>query len=192
MSRVRAAKIQTNAAGSPSDGEPAFLAVGKMRHAHGVHGEMLMEVFTDFPERLQPGIFLYLGQEVLQLRLIKCRQHRKGLLITFEGYSTPEDVSRFRNQIVYVKTVDLPPLADGEYYHHQLIGLRVVTGAGETIGTVTEILETGASDVLVILSESGPEVLIPVVDSFIKGVDLNRREITVQLIPGMIMEEAKS
>jgi 16S rRNA processing protein RimM len=163
-----------------------------MRHAHGVHGEMLMEVFTDFPERLQPGIFLYLGQEVLQLRLIKCRQHRKGLLITFEGYSTPEDVSRFRNQIVYVKTVDLPPLADGEYYHHQLIGLRVVTGAGETIGTVTEILETGASDVLVILSESGPEVLIPVVDSFIKGVDLNRREITVQLIPGMIMEEAKS
>jgi 16S rRNA processing protein RimM len=192
MSRVRAAKIQTNAAGFPSDGEPAFLAVGKMRHAHGVHGEMLMEVFTDFPERLQPGIFLYLGQEVLQLRLIKCRQHRKGLLITFEGYSTPEDVSRFRNQIVYVKTVDLPPLADGEYYHHQLIGLRVVTGAGETIGTVTEILETGASDVLVILSESGPEVLIPVVDSFIKGVDLNRREITVQLIPGMIMEEAKS
>jgi 16S rRNA processing protein RimM len=83
-------------------------------------------------------------------------------------------------------------LADGEYYHHQLIGLRVVTGEGETIGTVTEILETGASDVLVILPESGPEVLIPVVDSFIKGVDLNRREITVQLIPGMIMEEAKS
>ena len=44
-----------NAAGSPLPGEPAFLAVGKLRHAHGVHGEILMEVYTDFPERLQPG-----------------------------------------------------------------------------------------------------------------------------------------
>jgi len=190
MSRDRAYPTQTNAAGSPLLGEPAFLAVGKLRHAHGVHGEMLMEVFTDFPERLQPGIILYIGQEAIQLQLIKCRQHGKGLLMTFEGYTSPEDVGRFRNQIVYVKSVDRPPLANGEYYHHQLIGLCAVTGGGKTIGTVTEILETGASDILVILPKSGPEVLIPFVDSFILGIDLNKREITVQLIPGMLAEEA--
>jgi 16S rRNA processing protein RimM len=186
MKRDRGYPTQTNAAGSPLLGEPAFLAVGKLRHAHGVHGEMLMEVFTDFPERLQPGIFLYIGQDALQLQLIKCRRHGQGLLMTFEGFSSPEDVSRFRNQIVYVKSIDRPPLADGEYYHHQLIGLRGVTGDGETIGTVTEILETGANDVLVILPESGPEILIPVVDEFIHRIDLKRREITVELIPGML------
>ena len=190
MRRARGYPTRANAAGSPPLGEPAFIAVGKLRHAHGVHGEILMEVYTDFPDRLQPGVILYLGQEDLQLRLIKCRQHGKGLLMTFEGFSSPEEIGQYRNQIVYVKSIDRPPLENGEYYHHQVIGLHVVTRDGKTIGTVTEILETGASDVFVVLPESGPEILIPVVDSFVHEINLDRREITVQLIPGMLAEEA--
>src|SRR5512136_3088156 len=103
MSRKRPGTAPKNAAGSPLPGEPAFLAVGKLRHAHGVHGEILMEVYTDFPDRLQPDTILYLGPEVDQLKLTKCRPHREGLLMTFQGYSTPEEVGQFRNQIVYVK-----------------------------------------------------------------------------------------
>jgi len=190
MRRARGYSTRANAAGSPPLGEPAFIAVGKLRHAHGVHGEILMEVYTDFPDRLQPGVILYLGEEDLQLRLIKCRQHGKGLLMTFEGFSSPEEIGQYRNQIVYVKSIDRPPLENGEYYHHQLIGLRVVTRDGKTIGTVTEILETGASDVLLVLPESGPEILIPVVDSFVNEINLDRHEITVQLIPGILAEEA--
>ena len=192
MSRDRVFPTQPNAAGSPLLGEPAFLAIGKLRHPHGVHGEILMEVFTDFPERIRPGIALYLGQEAMQIRLIKCRQHREGLLMTIEGFTSPEEVGQFRNQIVYVKSADRPPLEDGEYYHHQLIGLHVVSGAGQTIGTVTEILETGASDILVVTPETGPEVLIPVAGAFIHEIDLNKREISVNLIPGMLGEEAGS
>lgn len=190
MSKARVFSARTHAAGSPLPGEPAFLAVGKLRHAHGVHGEMLMEVFTDFPDRLQPGTILYLGSETEQLRLIKRRQHREGLLMTFEGFTTPEEVSQFRNQIVYVKTDDRPPLPNGEYYHHQLLSLHVITSERKPIGTVTEILETGASDVLVVRPEIGPDVLIPMVDAFILGIDLAKGEITVHLIPGMMAEEA--
>jgi len=189
MSRVQANPAQENSAGSHSRSEPAFLAVGKLRHAHGVHGEMLMEVYTDFPERFQPGIVLYLGLEALQLRLVKSRPHREGLLVTFEVYTTPEEVGKFRNQVVYVHTDDRPPLAEGDYYHHQLIGLRVSTRQGEVIGTVAEILETGASDVLVVRPLTGPDVLIPVVDEFVLGVDLSAGELTVHLIPGMRAEE---
>jgi len=182
---------QANAAGSPASGEPAFLAVGKLRHAHGVRGEILMEVYTDFPERLQPGVVLYLGDEAAQLRLIKCRPHREGLLITLEGFTSPEAVGQLRNQVVYVKSIDRPPLAEGEYYHHQLIGLNVVTAAGEMIGTVRQILETGASDVLVVIPETGSEVLIPMAGAFINDIDLGRQKITVTLIPGMLKEEAE-
>jgi 16S rRNA processing protein RimM len=189
MSSGRKNPAQENSAGSHSRSEPAFLAVGKLRHAHGVHGEMLMEVYTDFPERFQPGIVLYLGQEDLQLCLVKSRPHREGLLVTFEGYTTPEEVGKFRNQVVYVHTDDRPPLPEGEYYHYQLIGLRVTTRQGEVIGTVAEILETGASDVLVVRPLTGSDVLIPVVDEFVLGVDLSAGDITVHLIPGMRAEE---
>jgi 16S rRNA processing protein RimM len=112
-------------------------------------------------------------------------------LITLEGFTSPEAVGQLRNQVVYVKSIDRPPLAEGEYYHHQLIGLNVVTAAGEMIGTVRQILETGASDVLVVIPETGSEVLIPMAGAFINDIDLGRQKITVTLIPGMLKEEAE-
>lgn len=188
MSQGSASPAPAEAAGSLPPGKPAFLAVGKLRHPHGVHGEILMEVYTDFPERFTAGEILYLSSGSDPLQLIKCRPHREGLLMTFEGYTTPEEISQFRNQILYVKADDRPPLADGEYYQHQLINLHVSTDTGVSIGTVSEILETGASDVLVIRPEIGPDVLIPIVDSFIQRIDLTKREITVHIIPGMLAE----
>jgi 16S rRNA processing protein RimM len=190
MSRASATKAPVDAAGSPLPGEPAYLAVGKLRHAHGVHGEILMEVYTDFPERLQPDEVLYLGPETGQLKLVNLRTHREGLLLTFDEYTTPEAVGELRNQVLYVRTKDRPSLADGEYYQHQLIDLTVVSDEGLTIGPVVEILETGASDVLVIRPETGPEVLIPVADAFIQRIDLDKREITVHIIPGMLAAES--
>jgi 16S rRNA processing protein RimM len=169
--------------------EAELLAIGKLLRAHGVHGEMLMEVYTDFPERLVPGVDLYLGKGEGTLRLTRHRSHKDGLLLTFDGYTTPEAVARFRNHLLYVRVDDRPPLADGEYYHHQLIGMRVTRDTGQSVGVVKEILETGASDVLVIRPQIGSEVLIPIVDSFIQDIDLAKGEITVHLIPGMLVEE---
>jgi 16S rRNA processing protein RimM len=190
MSQARANSAQTNAAGSPLPGEPVFLAIGKLRRAHGVHGEILMEVFTDFPERIKPGALMYLGSEHTPMHLLKYRGHREGLLISLEGYSTPEEVGELRNLIVYVSTADRPPLPEGEYYHHQLIGLRVLSDTQLSLGTVAEILETGASDVLVVRPEHGPEVLIPLADAFILEINLARGEIIVHIIPGMLAQEA--
>ncbi len=190
MSRISTDKAPMDAAGSPMPGEPAYLAVGKLRHAHGVHGEILMEVYTDFPERLQPEEVLYLGPETGQLKLLKRRSHHEGLLLTFDGYTTPEAVGELRNQVLYVRTDDRPTLGEGEYYHHQLINLTVVSDEGVTIGLVTEILETGASDVLVVRPETGPEVLIPIADVFVQNIDLDKREIIVHVIPGLLAEKS--
>ncbi len=178
-----------NEAGSSHNGGPAFLAVGKLRHAHGVHGEILMEVYTDFPERLQIGTVLFLKAGTAQLTVVRRRNHRQGLLLAFDGYSTPEAVGQLRNQLLYVKTEDRPPLPEGEYYHHQLLGLYVVSEAGETLGKVSGIMETGASDVLVVHPDTGNEVLIPMVDEFVKQVDLDTQQIIVHLIPGMQEEK---
>jgi 16S rRNA processing protein RimM len=189
MSKVRPGSAQPGRAQSLLPGEPALLSVGKLLHPHGVWGEILMEVHTDFPERLVPGMVLYLDPPAEPLHMVRRRSHKNGLLLTFEGYTTPEAVGQLRNQVVYVRADDRPALDEGEYYHHQLLNLRVTSDEGVPLGVVTEILETGATDVLVVRPEFGTEVLIPMADSFIRAVDLSGGEITVHLIPGMRQEE---
>jgi 16S rRNA processing protein RimM len=173
-------------AGSPQEGEPVFLAVGKLRRPHGVHGEIIMDVLTDFPERLQRGMTLYVGPDHQPLQLRSFRPHAAALLVAFEGYNTPEQAGELRNRLAFVPVADLPSLPEGEYYHHQLIGLQVVSEQGESLGKVAEILETGANDVYVVRTEAGVEILIPAVDEFILNIDLERGEMRVHVAPGLL------
>jgi 16S rRNA processing protein RimM len=87
-----------------------------------------------------------------------------------------------------VPTADRPPLPEGEYYHHQLIGLKVVNEQGDVLGKVKEILATGANDVYIVRPEIGKEILIPAVDEFILAVNLERGELRVRLAPGLLPE----
>jgi 16S rRNA processing protein RimM len=175
-------------AGSPLPGEPDFLVVGKLRRTHGLHGELLMEVYTDFPERLLPGVIVYLGQEHRRLHIRSLRFHDQLLLIAFDDYHDAESAAELRNQLVYVRAADRPPLPDGEYYHHQLLGLNVVSNDGRYLGVLTQILDTGANDVYVVLSETGSELLLPAIESVILDIDLERGEMRVHLLPGILPE----
>jgi 16S rRNA processing protein RimM len=184
-----AAKRKTNTfktpAGSPQSGEPEYLVIGKLRHPHGLRGEMLMEVITDFPERLQPGVRVYAGDERRPLQVRSIRSHAKGALIAFEGYDTPEAVGEFRNALVFTTTATLPKLPEGEYYHHQLIGLDVVTDEGQELGRLAEIMNTSANDIYIVRSEAGREILLPAIDPVILSIDLEQRKILVHLLPGI-------
>jgi 16S rRNA processing protein RimM len=178
----------TQDTGSPQSGEPVFLAVGRLRHPHGVRGEILMDVLTDFPERIKQGITLFVGDEYSPLRVTNFRWHRSEMLMTFEGYTTPETVGMFRNQTVFIRTAEVPELPVGEFYHHQLLGLLAYTAQGRSLGRVSAILETGANDILVVQGETGPEILIPFVDEIVISIDLEAGCLTVQPIPGLLPE----
>jgi 16S rRNA processing protein RimM len=145
-----------------------------------------MEVLTDFPERLIEGMLLYVGTEQQPLHLVKRRYHREALLVTFEGYETPEAVGEFRNQYAFIPISGLAPLPEGEYYHHQVLGLRVVDENGAGIGTIVEIIETGANDVYVVRQEGGSDILLPAIDPVILDVNLNSGEMLVHLLPGLV------
>jgi 16S rRNA processing protein RimM len=148
-----------------------------------------MEVLTDFPERLRPGGILYLEPAHDPLVLRSVRTHKDGLLVAFEGCHTPEEAGLLRNRLVGVKTANRPALPAGEYYHHQVIGLRVSTTSGQVLGRATEILSTGTHDVLVVRGETGPEILIPLVEPFLQEINLTQSEMIVSLIPGMLPGE---
>lgn len=186
-SRMTAGK--TRPSGSPAAGEPAFLAAGKVRRPHGVRGEVVVELYTDFPERLRPKTKVYLGEQHIPQVLRSARPHKEGLLLAFEGIGTPEEAGCFRNQTLYVSTKTLPRLADGEYYFHQLIGLTVVEEDGSALGTLTAIMETGANDVYVVTAASGAEILLPAIAEVVLGVDLEAQTMRVHLLPGLVEEE---
>jgi len=167
--------------GSPN-GEPVYLTVGFLRRPHGVQGEIIMDLHTDFPERMKRGRKLFVGEEHQPMTLTSVRPHQSGLLVKFKGVETPEDAGVYRNQWVYIKAKDAPPLPEGQIYQHELFGFQVVDDNGNLLGELVEILETGANDVYVVWDDSGKEILLPAIPSVILDLDAGRRLIRVHLL----------
>ena len=176
--------------GSPKIGEPAFLAVGKIRRPHGVRGDVVLELLTDFPERLRPKVEIYLGEKYIPMILANVRPHSEGLIMAIDGINTPEEAGKYRNWIVYVSAKGLPALRKGEFYFHELMGMNVFDETGNRLGELTSIVETGANDVYVVNGDSGTEILLPAITEVILSVDVERHFMRVHLLPGLLDTEA--
>ena len=170
--------------GSPV-GEPEYLVIGFLRRPFGVSGEILMDLHTDFPERFRTGRKIYVGDEYKPMTLASVRPHGENMLVRLRGVNTPEMAGQYRNTWIFIKTKDAPPLPEGKYYQYQLLGLKVVDEADHPLGTLTEILETGANDVYVVTDEAGKETLLPAIPSVILDVQPEAGFIRVHLLEGL-------
>ena len=165
--------------GTPLDA--AKLAIGVIERPHGVHGEIRVRLTTDSPEYFAKAKRLFLGDEESQRRVLGIRFHQDNALIRLEGINTPEQVRALGGTPIRTFASEVKPLAEGEYFYFQLIGLNVVNEEGELLGTLTDILETGANDVYVVSSpESKETILLPNISSVILNIDLETQTITVR------------
>jgi 16S rRNA processing protein RimM len=171
--------------GSPT-GEPVYLTVGFIRRPHGIRGELIMDIHTDFPDRLHAGTKVFLSEEHRPAKLASVRPHGTSLLVSFRGMDSPETAGRLRNTWVYVTTADRPPLPDGKVYQHQILGLRVITDEGRELGQLVDIFETGANNIYVVKTADGKEILLPAIPDVVLGIDLPNGEIKVHLLEGLI------
>ena len=189
MNARRSPLKSTQNSGSRTPGEPEFLAVGKLLKPHGVRGEMRVKIWTDFPERLRTGATVYLGKTRRQVRIKSVRGHQSSALIAFDEFESREAAGEFRNQVIFVRTADLPPLPEGEMYQHQLLRLQVVLDADDTpLGVIAEILETGANDVFLVRPPQGKDILIPDIDSVVLKTDLETGQVRIRPLPGLLPE----
>ena len=119
------------------------------------------------------------------LKVCTVRDDRGSLLVTFHGISTREDASALRQATIELDGNELPELPEHEYYHHQIVGLTVITAGGDELGKIAEIMETGGADVYIVRGR-GKEYLIPAIRDVIAGIDLSSGIMTVRPLQGLL------
>ncbi len=172
--------------GSSSPDEPVFVIIGKFRKPHGIRGEIRMTVMTDFPELIEIGQPIYVGQNYQPYIICNLRWQGQDLLVSLKEMPDRTAVEIFRNVLVYMKSDDIPAPPEGEYYLHQLVGIEVITDEGKELGTLNEVIITGANDVYLVNSPEGKEILLPAIEDVILDVNLDDRVMLVHIIPGLL------
>jgi 16S rRNA processing protein RimM len=142
-----------------NDGGERKIALAAVAGAHGVKGEVRLKLFGEGVESLSRHKDVYVGGA--QRRLLAVRAGGKAAVAKFAGVDDRSAAEALRGTLVEVDRAALPPLADGEYYHADLIGLPAVDGNGAALGTVVAVENYGAGDLLEIEVESGKRSLIP-------------------------------
>lgn len=167
------------------------LVIGRIGRPHGLRGEVTVDVRTDEPgERFSVGSVLATEPtERGPLEVASSHWHSGRLLIRFAGCEDREAAEELRGIVLVVDSAGLPALPDPDEFHdHELIGLRVVTVAGDEVGAVTDVLHHG-QDLLVIDGtgpRAGAEILVPFVAPLVPEVDLEAGRLVIDPPPGLL------
>ncbi len=158
----------------PSEGE---LVVGVVLGPWGIKGDLRVKLLSDVAGRFEPGSVLLLDGE--PARIVRTHPHKDGLRVHLDIVPDRNVAELHKGSYLTIEDEEAAPLPEGTYYHHDLMGLEVVDESGESLGRVTEILETGANDVYVV-RDDGNEVLLPAVKEVVLKIDLDAGTMTVK------------
>lgn len=164
------------------------LVVGRIGRAHGIRGDVAVDVRTDDPgARFTDGAVFHTDPASAgPLTISSTRRHSGKLLVRFKGLAGRDAAEALRGTALMVDSEDIAPLDDPDEFHdHELIGLTVATTEGETVGTVEDVLHH-AQDVLVITSQEGEEILVPFVGPLVPEVDVAAGRIVIDPPPGLL------
>ena len=168
-----------------------YVAVGRITRAHGIRGEVTVLPLSQIESRFTPGSRLLAGPEHRPLTIAATRAHRSRLLVTFEEVLDRTQAEALAGWYLFVATSEVPAPPEGEFWPHQLVGLRVETDEGTELGELREVVRGIANDLWVARAEEGPEVLIPALKDVVREVDLEAGRIVVRAIPGLTVPESE-
>jgi 16S rRNA processing protein RimM len=166
-------------------GEPVL--VGIIARAHGLGGEVVVDSYSDSPDRYAPGSAFraeFPSGETGRLVVATVRPFQERLLVRFEGISDRAGAEALHGANLTIARRDVQPLPEGRHYRFELIGLRVRTPDGEFMGTIEDVFATGSNDVYVVNGPRG-EILLPALASVVVSVDVEGGAMTVAPPPGL-------
>jgi 16S rRNA processing protein RimM len=166
--------------------------VGRVVRAHGLGGDVAIRLETDVAACVAPGRVLTVGREGAPGRRLLVQGSRvegDRARVKFGGVETREEAEALVGAVLGILRQEAPPLPEGSFYQADLVGLRVQTEAGEPLGAVVGVLDTGGVDVLVIRRGRG-EWLLPAARAFVVAVDLAGKRLVVRVPKGLADVEA--
>lgn len=168
---------------SPDD----TLLVGIVVAAFGLRGQVKLRAITNNPEGLRRVRTLYLGPTRKPYQLRSIQQPKPGtLVLTLDGVDGRTAAEDLRGTEVFIRAQDAAPLAEDEYFIHDLYGLLVVAEDGSEIGKVREVLETGANEVLVVTRPGQSDALIPMIRDVVRTLDIPGGRIVISPLEGLL------
>ncbi len=166
----------------------SYIKIARIVRARGNRGEVLADLYTDFPSRFDGLAEVWLEfEEGRRIRMVleSSWAHKGRQVLKFAGVDSISAAEGYLGAWIEVPTEEAVPLPDGTYFDHELVGCSVRDSGGRTLGTITEVLRIAGNSQLVVMGEQG-EFMIPAVAPICREVSIAGREVIVELPEGLI------
>lgn len=168
--------------------------VGRVRRAHGLRGELVVESLSDEPDAIfAPGRRVFAGtragalaDDALELRILRSSPFKGGWIVAFDGIGDREVADAWKDRFFLLPENEVEPPAEGEVFIHALVGMRVVHVNGSAIGEVAAVLELPQGLLIDVKRDGRKNVLLPFNDHTVTGVDTESRVIGVDPVEGLL------
>ncbi len=164
------------------------LRVGVITSTHGVRGEVKVFPTTDDAGRFKKlkEVLLDTGKELKTMEIAQVKFFKNMVILKFKGYDTINEIEIYKGKDLLVTRDHAVKLGPDENFIADLIGLEVFTDQGERLGSLTDVLKTGANDVYEVIMENGKQVLLPAIKQCILQVDLDAGKVLVHVLDGLL------
>jgi 16S rRNA processing protein RimM len=171
-----------------------FYSVGRVRRAHGIRGELVIEALTDAPDAIfAPGRRVFAGTRdgelspgAPEMRILRASPFKEGLIVSFEGIATRDAAERWRDRYLLLPEDEIEPPSDDELFIHDLVGMRVVRVTGQDVGQVIQVFELPQGLVIEVSREGAKPTLLPFNEHTVTKVDSAARVIHVDPVEGLL------
>lgn len=165
-----------------------MLQVGVITQTHGVRGEVKVFPTTDDVNRFKKlkQVILDTGKEIMPLEIQSVKFFKQFVILKFKGIDNINDIEKYKRCSLYVTREHAVALEEDEYFIADMIGMEVCTEDGNIFGTLKDVIETGANDVYVIENAEHGEVLVPAIKECIRSVDIEKGQMMIHLMDGLI------
>lgn len=162
--------------------------VGVISNTHGIRGEVKVYPTTDNVRRFDDlkEVILDTVKEQLNLHVTSVKYFKNMVILKFKEFDNINDIIPYKGMDLLVTRENAIPLEEGEYYIADIIGSKVITDEDKILGTLTDVLQTGANDVYVVKTKDGKEVLLPSIEECILDRDIENKIVKVHIMKGLL------